>query len=175
MFLAGDISADEAIQRRIIYCGDSAEEAAEKVDYWKFQAANPDYADWSESTVTRFKDLDVETASHVVEVLDGLSPENGSTNVRTIQKLEAIAGDKTLLNQDKNAALRAIMDDKLEAKFDSALDMGISMNNFTLAYRKYLDTEGNGKKATVTAYYRKTFGISETKAENLYDLFAGKK
>lgn len=175
MFLSGDISADEAIQRRIAYCGDSAEEAAEKVDYWKFQAANPDYADWSESTVTRFKDLDVETASHVVEVLDGLSPENGSTNVRTIQKLEAIAGDKTLLNQDKNAALRAIMDDKLEAKFDSALDMGISMNNFTLAYRKYLDTEGKGKKATVTAYYRKNFGITETKAEKLYDLFAGKK
>lgn len=175
MYLGGDITAEEALKRRMEYHGDTEDEAKETVAYWDFQTENPQYADWRQDTVTKYKDLEPDTAAHVIEVLGGLSAEDGYTNVRPIQKLEAIASDRDLSAKDKETAMRANMDSNLEAKYDTARDMGISMNNFVKAYRKYQDTSGEGKKATVIAYYKRTFGISNSKAEKLYDLLAGNK
>lgn len=175
MYLSGDISADEAVKRRIEYHGDTEDEAAGKVAYWDFQVKNPEYADWNESMVTRYKDLDPKTAAHVVDVLGKLEPEEGSSTVRTIQKMETITGDSKLSDEDKDIALRAIMDDKLEAKYDAAREMGIGSGQFALAYRKYQDTEGKGAKAAVVSYFKDTFKISDSEARELYDLFNGKE
>lgn len=175
MFGEGDLSEEQAVNALMDFCEKDEDEAKEKVAYWEFQNANPQYADWSQDTVTKYKDLEPDTAAHVIEVLGGLSAEDGYTSVRPVQKLEAIASDSGLPAKDKETALRANMDSKLEAKYDTARDMGISMGNFVKAYRKYQDTSGESKKATVIAYYKKTFGISNSKAEDLYDLFVGKK
>lgn len=175
MYLAGDITAEEAIRRRMEYHGDSRDEAKDMIAAWDFKAENPQYSDWSNETVTKYKELEPDTAAHVIEVLSGLKPEGEYTTVRTVQKLEAIVKDRELSSSDREKAMRANMDDKLEAKFDAVRDMGIGADSFTKAYRKYLDTSGEGKKANVVAYYKKTFGISKSKAEKLYDLFVGKR
>lgn len=175
MYLSGDISADEAVKRRIEYHGDTEDEAAGKVAYWDFQVKNPEYADWNESMVTRYKDLDPKTAAHVVDVLGKLEPEEGSSTVRTIQKMETITGDSKLSDEDKDIALRAIMDDKLEAKYNAARDLEIGRDTFVLAYRKYLDTEGKGKKKAILDYFQNTLKIGASNAKELYDLFDGKE
>jgi hypothetical protein len=92
-----------------------------------------------------------------------------------VQELEAVVNAGKLSDKEQESALRDLMGDSLEKKFDAAQKMGIDADDFVAAYRKQLDTEGEGKKEKVLQYYIGTLGIAPAVAESLYKLYTGAK
>jgi hypothetical protein len=90
------------------------------------------------------------------------------TNVRTVQKLEAIAG-MSLTESEKQAALYAYADDLLDAKFEQLLGKYDS-GTVVATYRANLD--GGSKEETVKAIKQALgFGATTKAAEAVYEIY----
>jgi hypothetical protein len=126
-------------------------------------------------TTAKYLDISIESAAYISNILDGLTAQSGYTNVRDVQRLEAVVDAPKLSDKEQESVLRDIMGDALEKKFDKALDMGISADDFVEAYRIQLDTKGDGKKAKVIKYYTDKLGLDKATAESLYKLYSGAK
>lgn len=116
--------------------------------------------------------LSADKSSYITEILDSLFAEAGSSTVRTIQKVEAIAGaDDKLTEEDQKAAMQSVLDDKGYAKYLKVLALGIDTDDFATSYRLYLDAEGNDQKKRTIAQYQKDLKITYTTAKKLYEIY----
>lgn len=126
-------------------------------------------------TTDKYTSLSVSDASYVVDLLKGLLPEGGSNNVRTIQKVEAVAkADNKLSEAEQKKVLEDVLDDNAYAKYLKILALGQDTDDYAESYRIYLDTEGKGKKSRIVTQYQKDLGVSQDVAEKIYNIYAGK-
>ena len=126
-------------------------------------------------TTDKYTSLSVSDASYVVDLLKGLLPEGGSNNVRTIQKVEAVAkADNKLSEAEQKKVLEDVLDDNAYAKYLKILALGQDTDDYAETYRIYLDTEGKGKKSRIVTQYQKDLGVSQDVAEKIYNIYAGK-
>ena len=118
----------------------------------------------------------------VVTDIKALQVEPDYSEVREIQKREAIANNDSLSTVEKDYVMKAYMTDynpsakspeTTELKYDAIRELGVSPELYTKAYRDYLNASGTGKRKRTIAYYMKTYGWSRTVAQKVYDLYAG--
>lgn len=113
------------------------------------------------------KDIQAKVAALMPEVSNTETGER-YTNVRTVQKLEAIAG-MSLTEAEKQAALYAYADDLLDAKFEQLLGKYDS-GTVVATYRANLD--GGSKEETVKAIKQALgFGATTKAAEAVYEIY----
>lgn len=129
-------------------------------------------------TTTLYTDIPISSAVYVHDLLDSLkdlpreTKTDGTsyTNVRPIQQMEAVVADDKLTDY-VDGLLRDIMPDSLEKKYDTALNKGISADDFVEGYRQYIDTTGEGKKQSLIRYYQRELGLSYAAAQKLYEIY----
>lgn len=107
--------------------------------------------------------------TYVGSLMKGLTPEEGYTNVRPVQQMEAIVDAPNLSDEDEEKWLRYLLDAKGEAKLDKAMDAGISADDYVAAYRIYLDNDS--KKNATIAQWQQELGVSYETAEALYRIY----
>lgn len=115
--------------------------------------------------------VEPENADYIMDLFGGLTPEEGYTSVRPVQKYEAIAGAEGFTEEEKIAAMKAqITDEKLEAKFDMAIDRGYDTEDFADAYRANLEN----KKKNDFRNSMIEMGYTAAQAMWFYNLYHGK-
>lgn len=124
------------------------------------------------STTEKHAEIPISTAAYVDDLLKSLKPEEDRTSVRAVQKMEAVVADDKLTDYVDDL-LRDIMSDSLEEKYDTALNKGISAEDFVDGYRQYRDTTGAGKKQSLIRYYQRELGLSYAAAQTLYKIYNG--
>ena len=130
----------------------------------------------------RSRGIDTTQYLDVVTDIKALQVEPDYSEVREIQKREAIANNDSLSAVEKDYVMKAYMTDynpsakspeTTELKYDAIRELGVSPELYTKAYRDYLNASGTGKRKRTIAYYMKTYGWSRTVAQKVYDLYAG--
>ena len=132
-------------------------------------------------TTTQYADLTLKQAEYIAGVFDLLEKEqkpDGSmySNVRTVQKVEALAGSNLSEKQQKDV-MDDILDDGAYEKYVKILSAGYDTDDYAAAYRLYQDTEKTKtvtKKEMTIRGFMKDLGISRSAATRLYDIYAGK-
>jgi len=123
----------------------------------------------------KYTSLSVSDASYIDGLLEGLVAEQGRSNVRNIQRIEAIA-DSKLSEKDQQAVLKDTLDADAYEKYLRILATGVDTDDYALSYRLYLDAEGGtGKKERIISSFQNELDVSRGVAEKLYDIYAGKK
>lgn len=115
------------------------------------------------------KTKEVDTAKVVVfDTVSGLKAEDGYSNVRPVQKYEAVAGSDKLTEEEKKTALKSMMDDKMEAKLEAVLSKGFDTQDFADSYRIYLDAK---KKADAVKEIQNELGVNRAVATQIYEIY----
>lgn len=116
--------------------------------------------------------LSADKADFITQLLNDLMPEAGSSGVKPIQRIAAIANaDSKLDETDQKAAMKSVLDDKGYAKYLEVLKLGMSTDDYATSYRMFLDAEGSGKKERTIAQYQQGFGVSYDVAKKLYEIY----
>lgn len=132
-------------------------------------------------TTSKYLGVSIESAAYVSDILDGLltapretKPDGTKyTDVRLIQKLEAVVDAPKLTDKEQDSVLRDLLDESAEKKYDKALAFGIAAEDYVEAYRKYTDTTGKGAKDNIVKYFMQELELTKRKAEDLYKIYAG--
>lgn len=123
-------------------------------------------------TTSKYTELSMQDAANVVEVLETLLAESGYTNVRGVQKVEAIvAADDFLTEKEQTEVLKDTLDDKAWDKYQQILKLGLDNDDYAASYRLYLDTTGSGKKERTIKAFQKELGVSYNTAKALYEIY----
>lgn len=122
--------------------------------------------------------LDAEQANDLMWLLNGIEgtgsydKETGKNNVRTVDKMEAIAGADFLSESERITAMQLYMTEGQISKMDTIMEeLGISAEAYAALYRAYLPDD---KKAEEIASY-KALGYSEQTATAIYYMYHPKK
>lgn len=107
-------------------------------------------------------------ADMIVKLLDGITPQEGYSTVRDVQKAEAIAGSN-LSESNKAAAMKTYLPDSQDENLDQMMGMGYSVQDYAAALKIYANESGAGKKSRIIGQYEKLFGVS--KAKEIYDIY----
>ncbi len=113
----------------------------------------------------------------IMEVLDGLKPEADYSNVRPVQKVEAITGSN-LTDEQQTQIMDEVLDDATYAKYLKILDQGYSNDDYATALRIYLDAEKTAtqtKKQVIIQEFMDDLDLTKSEAEALYKLYSGAK
>lgn len=129
-------------------------------------------------TTTMYTDIPISSAVYVHDLLDGLkdlpreTKADGTpyTNVRDIQKLEAIAAaDEDLTQKEQSSVIEDIIGGTaLADKYADILDLGYGNDVFVESYRMELSKL---EKADIIRAYMREFGISYAAAQKLYKIY----
>lgn len=111
-----------------------------------------------------------DNALNITKLLDGIIPQAGYTNVRDVQKAEAIAGSG-LSDADKIAAMKIYLPDSQDKNLDEMLDLGYSVDDYAAAYKIYANESGTGKKRRTITAFQQEFGVSYAAAAALYKIY----
>lgn len=116
--------------------------------------------------------LSADKANFITQLLNDLMPEAGSSGVKPIQRIAAIANaDSKLSEKDQKTAMKSVLDDKGYAKYLEVLKLGMSTDDYATSYRMFLDAEGENKKKRTIAQYQQGFGVSYDVAKKLYEIY----
>lgn len=116
--------------------------------------------------------LSADKADFITQLLDGILPGTGSSSVKPIQRITAIANaDDRLSEADQKTAMKSVLDDKGYEKYLRVLALGLDTDDYADSYRTYLEAEGNGKKARTIAQFQKELDIPYSTAKTLYEIY----
>lgn len=111
-----------------------------------------------------------DSADLISDILRDIMPEDGHSSVRPIQKLEAIAESDELTDEELERILPLYMSsDSTRQRYDMALDKGFSSEEFVVAYRIYLDKDGETKTQLIRQMANE-LDIPYTLARQLYEI-----
>lgn len=116
--------------------------------------------------------IDTDKAMTVAEALAGIQIEPGHSQVRTVQKAEAIAGMEGLSQSEKANVMKIYLSDSQDAALDRMMQAGYSPEVYARLYRVDMDTPG-GKDAFIQAMMA-NFSITKAEAKRLYSIYNGK-
>lgn len=149
--------------------------------------AKADAREWLTGTAAKYVEAREKGVSHdafvaIAKTINDLPLEPTYTEVRDIQKREAIANNRSITEIEKDIIMKAYMPDynpsakspqTTELKYDAIRDLGVSPKGYTDAYRDYLDASGSGKRKRTIKQYVKYYGWSKSLATKVYDIYAG--
>lgn len=116
--------------------------------------------------------LSADKSDYVMELLTGIEPEEGRTNIRDVQYAEQISGSNRLSESEKAAALSAYLSDSQKENLSEMQKLGYDTEDYANAYRIYLDyASGKGKKAATIKHLQSVFGIDYQTAKAIYEIF----
>jgi hypothetical protein len=118
--------------------------------------------------------LSADHANDIGWMLKGLEVQEGYTQVRDIQKAEAIGGMEGLSEADRIAALKIYGTNAQDENLDLMLEMGYSSRDYLTAWKIYSqerETGGKGtKNRTIEAFMQK-FDVDRATAAAIYDIY----
>lgn len=125
---------------------------------------------------SRYADIPISQAVYITEVLKALQDKpreakaDGTkyTSVRTVQKVEAVAGSK-LTDKQQKEVYEDLLDEKTYQKYLAVLKEGFDNDQFAKSYRINSDTEGGKNK--VIQKLAQEMGITYATAKTLYDIY----
>ena len=128
----------------------------------------------------KFASLPIDKAAMLSAAIDDLldqpretKPDGTSyTNVRTVQKVEAVA-NSSLTEKEQKAAMEDILDDNAYEKYLKILDAGYDTDDYAESYRIFADSE-EGKAATIRELMRE-MNLTKRQATTLYEIYKPKK
>lgn len=131
-------------------------------------------------TTEKYGELSIDKAAMLSEAIDDLfdqpretKPDGTSyTSVRTVQKVEAVAGS-SLTEKEQKAAMADILDDKAYEKYLKILDAGYDTDDYAESYRIFADAE-DGKSATIRDLMQK-MNLNKRQATTIYEIYKPKK
>ena len=122
--------------------------------------------------------LSADHANDIGWMLKGLEVQEGYTQVRDIQKAEAIGGMEGLSEADRIAALKIYGTNAQDENLDLMLEMGYSSRDYLTAWKIYSqerETGGKGtKNRTIEAFMQK-FDVDRATAAAIYDIYGPAK
>lgn len=137
--------------------------------------------DAASKNTEKYSYLSVDDASWVVDMISRITPEKSDGEVRTIQKIEAVAkADSNLTENEQQKVMKDILTDSMYEKYLDVLKLkdntGGNLNNddFAASYRIYLDENekgGKGTKDRTVKAMQKALGVSQAVAKKLYDIY----
>ena len=107
----------------------------------------------------------------VYTMLQGITAEPGYKEVRTVQKVEAIADADGLSESERQAVMKLYLSDSQDEALDRVTNAGYTAEMYAAVYRAAL--EQSGKDATIRALV-KQYGLSLAAAKKLYSAYTGK-
>ena len=108
----------------------------------------------------------------VTKNIADLKPEGDGVNPNQKQKVEAIAYDDTLSEEEKEVMLRLYVSDAQKENIDELKELGYGMEDYAKLYRLVEDfTKGTGKKDRTSAEIARQYNISISAARQLYEVF----
>lgn len=118
--------------------GYSAAQAAEIKEQFKFWQHIPASAERYESMTA--EGLSPDSAQMVTYALADLEPEPGKEKVSAIQQYNAIV-QLNISDSEKSAAIRSLMNDSWQQKFDLTQNIGITPDQYVQSYQAIVDLE----------------------------------
>lgn len=112
--------------------------------------------------------ISADDAVFIGNLLEGITPQAGYTNVRTVQKISAIAGTD-LTDAEMEAVMKVYLSDAQDENLDLMLALGYGPEDYAAAYE--IHSDANGKKAQTISGLQEEFGISWAQAKAIYDIF----
>lgn len=134
------------------------------VYYQMFPAETEKFDQLTESGISADQAMDIGA------LLNGIVPQEGYTSVRTVQKVEAIAGED-LSDAEMEAVLKVYLSENQDENLDQMLELGYSPEDYAAAYSIYANESGAGMKARIIAKLREEFGISNAEARAIYEIY----
>ena len=114
--------------------------------------------------------ISADDAVFIGNLLEGITPQEGYVNVRTVQKISAIAGTD-LTDAEMEAAMKVYLSDTQDENLDLMLALGYGPEDYAAAYSIYANESGAGKKARIIAKLQEEFGISYADAKAIYEIY----
>ena len=108
-------------------------------------------------------------STELVRLTEAKAAENAEELAMYNKKYSELSVDKNTLTLKRKALLDEIK------KLKAITDLGVDLNTFAALYGLYNGESGNGKKARVVAKYVNEYGLSNSDAKLIYDIYAGKK
>ncbi len=144
------------------------------------------HLDKEKTTITGMTDLQyakaeeagfsTESMTYMASLLGALTPEEGHERVSLSQQMEAITGSPKLSEGEKEEWLYWLLNDKQDKKLDAAKDLGLSAEDYAVAYRLYsieTNTGGKGTKNRIVSGLMEKFDLDRKTAESLYKIYNG--
>jgi hypothetical protein len=109
--------------------------------------------------------------------VSALKPQSGYSNVRDIQKAQAVGKMSGLSNAEKEAMIRGHVSDGQDQNIDDMKELfrdnnrSFSMNDYLEAWAISDKESGKGEKGRIIAEYQKRFHLDRAAAEELYKIF----
>jgi len=129
----------------------------------------------SAGTTEKYMSLSIEKASFVTELLDSILPPAGKNGATQQQKVQAVtSADSRLSDKEQQQVLKEVLSESAYGKYLEILALGYSNDDYSDSYRIYTtekDIGGKGTKARTVEAFRKEFGISESAATALYEIY----
>ncbi|MBO5953424.1 MAG: hypothetical protein J6Q53_04795 [Oscillospiraceae bacterium] len=164
--------------------GYDASSRSEKLE-WAYNAfadlgdnAQKEAAGWVTGAAANYIDARDHGISHddivsTYKLLDGIKPESGYKNPRTIQKAEAIANTTNLAENEKAILIKQQVSDSQDKNIDELKELGYGVADYVKLYRDHEEyTSGTGKKKRTAQKWANEYGISLQAAYKLYEVFS---
>lgn len=134
------------------------------VYYQMFPAETAKFDQMTEAGISADKAMDIG------QLLDGIKPQEGYTNVRDVQKASALAGSG-MSRSEKTAAMKIYLSDAQDENLDLMLGLGYGPEDYAAVYEIYSGESGKGKKARTINKIRDELGVDYGTAREIYEIY----
>ena len=134
-FKTGELSYDAAMDYLVRYGDLSEEDAYWKLDEWSYTVQHGSDEGYSKQYSTIAQLAGNAVADQISASITALSPEEGYTSVRPVQKWEAIVSADGLTGQQQGEVLKTYMTDSQVEALEICMDAGVSAADFVAIYR----------------------------------------
>lgn len=134
------------------------------VYYQMFPAETVKFDQLTESGISADKAMDIG------QLMEGITPQEGYTNVRDVQKAAALAGSN-LSRSEKTSAMKIYLSNAQDENLDLMLGLGYGPEEYAAVYEIYSDESGKGKKARTINKIREELGVDYSTAKQIYDIY----
>ena len=114
--------------------------------------------------------ISADKATDIGQLLEGIKPQEGYTNVRDVQKASALAGS-SLSRSEKTAAMKIYLSDAQDENLDLMLALGYGPEDYAAVYEIYSGISGKGKKARTITKIRDELGVDYGTAREIYEIY----
>lgn len=134
------------------------------VYYQQFRAETVKFDQMTESGIK------ADTAFDIGSLMDGITPQEGYSSVRDVQKAAALAGS-SLSREEKTAAMKVYLSDAQDENLDLMMALGYSPEEYAAVYEIYANEKGTGKKRRTINRIQAELGVDGKTAKEIYSIY----
>lgn len=134
------------------------------VYYQMFPAETVKFDQMTENGISADKAMDIG------KLMEGITPQEGYTNVRDVQKAAGLA-KSSLSREEKTVAMKVYLSDAQDENLDLMLALGYSPEDFAAVWEIYANEKGTGKKARTINKIQDELGVDRAAAKEIYSIY----